>query len=133
MSLLLDTHVWLWSQEHSEKLGTHATSRLLDDCSQLYIATISTLEIARLISGGLIELNGSLKSWIYDSMELIQANSIELSHDIAREAYALPGDFHRDPADRILVATARVHKLTLLTADEKILAYAFVESVDARL
>ena len=48
------------------------------------------------------------------------------------EAYALPGAFHKDPADRILVATAREHLLTLVTADERILAYDGVETLDAR-
>jgi PIN domain nuclease of toxin-antitoxin system len=48
------------------------------------------------------------------------------------EAYALPGRFHKDPADRLLVATARLHKLTLITADEQILAYKNVRKRDAR-
>ena len=55
-----------------------------------------------------------------------------LTHEIAQEAYALPGAFHQDPADRILVAAARVHGVTLLTGDDRILAYQDVRSLDAR-
>ena len=51
---------------------------------------------------------------------------------MAWEAYNLPGKFHKDPADRILVATARLHNFTLLTADDLILRYAHVKSISAR-
>ena len=47
------------------------------------------------------------------------------------EAYALPGTFHRDPADRVLVATARRDGLTLVTADDRILAYPHLRTQDA--
>ena len=57
---------------------------------------------------------------------------IPVTHEIALAAYDLPGEFHRDPADRILVATAVVHDLTLMTADDRILAYPYLLSSDAR-
>ena len=90
------------------------------------------LEIARLIHVGLLELGGSLDQWIDDSIEALQCSSIEMSHRIAAGAYRLPSGFHKDPADRILVATAREHDLTLVTADERILAYDSVATLDAR-
>lgn len=62
----------------------------------------------------------------------MRCQTVEMSHTIAAAAYGLPDDFHPDPADRILVATAREHGLTLLTADRKILDYGHVESQDAR-
>jgi PIN domain nuclease of toxin-antitoxin system len=55
-----------------------------------------------------------------------------VTHEMAWEAYHLPGSFHRDPADRILVATARLYGLTLLTADDSILRYPYVKSMSAR-
>ena len=132
MSLLLDTHVWIWSQEDPEQLGSHTRFRLADPKEKLFISTISTLEIARLIQGGLLELKGPLKVWIHRSLELIQAHTLDLTHDIAIAAYALPSGFHKDPADRILVATARTRNLTLVTADERILAYPHAPCLDAR-
>ena len=53
-------------------------------------------------------------------------------HEIAAEAYALPSVFHKDPADRILVAASRIHQLVLLTADERILQYPDVQAMDAQ-
>jgi PIN domain nuclease of toxin-antitoxin system len=65
-------------------------------------------------------------------MEELAADSIPVTADVAMEAYALPEPFHEDPADRILVATARLGKLTLLTADARILSYEGVNALDAR-
>ena len=133
MGLLLDTHVWIWSQEEAERLGERAQRQLERADERLHVATISSLEIARLIHLGLLELEGTLDQWIEDSLESLRCSAIDMSHRIAVGAYQLPGDFHRDPADRILVATAREHGLTLVTADERILNYGPVKTLDVRL
>jgi PIN domain nuclease of toxin-antitoxin system len=130
--LLLDTHVWIWSQESPERLGRRAARLLQDLRNRLYVSTVSTLEIARLVKDGTISLSDPLQSWIADTLAELQCGTLEISHEIAIGAYALPGTFHRDSADRLLVATARLHELTLLTMDERILGYAHVKSVDAR-
>ena len=132
MSILLDTHVWIWSQEAPERMGRRARSRIERADQKLHVATISALEIARLIHVGLLEIEGSLEAWITDSLEALQCVEIEMSRKAAIDAYQLPGTFHKDPADRVLVATAREHGLTLVTADERILAYRAVKTVDAR-
>ena len=132
MSLLLDTHIWVWSQECPEKLGPEATACLTDPQTALHVSTISTLEIARLVAMGAIELDGSLRSWVDDTLDSLRCSTLEISHEIAVGAYSLPAGFHKDPADRILVSTARLVDLTLLTADEKILDYPHVKSQDAR-
>jgi PIN domain nuclease of toxin-antitoxin system len=97
------------------------------------VCAISTLEIARLIAVKTIELQGPLSAWIERSLSELGARSLPVTHEIAGEAYALPAPFHKDPVDRILVAAARLHHLSLLTADERILRYAGVRSVDVRL
>ena len=79
-----------------------------------------------------IEISTPLSAWIDRSLAELSAESIPLTHEIASEAYALPGVFHKDPVDRILVAAARRHHLSLLTADERILSYADVQTQDAR-
>ncbi len=132
MSLLLDTHVWVWSQECPEKLGPEAAACLKDPQTALHVSTISTLEIARLVTMGAIELDGSLKSWVNDTLDALRCSTLEISHEIAVGAYSLPAGFHKDPADRILASTARRFDLTLLTADEKLLGYPHVKSQDAR-
>ena len=88
--------------------------------------------VARLVSGGLLEMEGSIQRWVRMAIDTLDARSLDVDHNAALEAYALPGRFHKDPADRLLVATARLHKLTLITADEQILAYKHVRKRDAR-
>jgi PIN domain nuclease of toxin-antitoxin system len=132
LSLLLDTHVWIWSQECPEKLGPKAVASLTASETTLQVSTISTLEIARLVALGFIELERPLQAWVGDTLDALRCSAIEISHDVAIGAYTLHDDFHKDPADRILVATARRFDLVLLTADEKIIAYPHVRSQDAR-
>lgn len=132
MGLLLDTHVWIWSQVAPHELGEKSRARLEAPEERLYIATVSTLEIARLVTAEKLELRTPLDEWVSASTDLLQATTIELSHEVALGAYRLPGSFHRDPADRILAATARAHDLTLMTADDRILTYPHLAAVDAR-
>ena len=132
MNLLLDTHVWIWSQEDTDRLGPQ-TKRLLTRAEHKnHICTISTLELARLVSLGAIDVSIALHEWVERALQAIQARTVPVSYEIAMNAYALPGRFHKDPADRILVAAARCHELTVLTADERILAYRGVQSRDAQ-
>ena len=105
MSFLLDTHVWIWSQETPERLGRRATRILTDAQNGLYVSTISTVEIARLVTLGTIRLSGTLASWISDTLQALLCGTVEISHEIA--VGSLPGNFHKDPADRLLVATPR--------------------------
>ncbi|MGH7289536.1 MAG: type II toxin-antitoxin system VapC family toxin [Myxococcota bacterium] len=132
MNLLLDTHVWIWSQESPERLGPRATRALLAAANQSTVCTISTLEIARLIAVRAIELRVPLSSWIERSLGELAAQSLPVTHEIAADAYALPAPFHRDPVDRVLVAAARRHQLALMTADDRILRYDEVRTLDAR-
>jgi PIN domain nuclease of toxin-antitoxin system len=97
-----------------------------------WVCPISTLEISRLVAVGDIRLSIPLAEWIAQSMADLSAQTVSVSHEIAMEAYALPGTFHRDPADRLLVAATRRNGLTLVTADERILAYPHVRTQDAR-
>lgn len=132
MSLLLDTHVWFWMAQSPEKLGRRCRALLESGTSEIFVATIATLELGQLAAAGRIEFRGTVESWVRRSVAGMALQTVELSHPIAALAYALPGDFHKDPADRILVATAIHHGHTLVTADERILDYPHVLSLDAR-
>jgi len=131
--ILLDTHVWIWSQEAPDRLGRRTTRLLTDLRNVLFVSTVSTLEMARLAKEGTISLSSSLQTWVADTLAVMSCGTLEISHEIAIGAYALPGHFHKDPADRLLVATAIIHELTLVTMDERILRYSHVKSQDARL
>jgi len=129
---LLDTHVWIWTQEQPERLGPRTKRLLVGGEHENWVCPISTLEISRLVAIGDIRLSIPLAEWIVQSMAELSAQTVSVSHEVAMEAYALPGTFHRDPADRLLVAATRRNWLTLVTADERILAYPHVRTQDAR-
>jgi PIN domain nuclease of toxin-antitoxin system len=96
------------------------------------VCAVSTLELARLIAAGDIVLSMPLRDWVEQSLADLDAETMVVTHDVAIEAYALPGKFHKDPADRILVAAARCHGSTLVTADDRILTYPEVGTIDVR-
>ncbi len=132
MRILLDTHVWIWTQECPDELGSRALAYLEDQQNPLFVSKVSTLEIARLVQVGKIELSGKLKHWIRKSLDYLLCETILLSHDIAIAAYNLPEPFHRDPADRVLVATVLCLDLMLMTSDERILSYPHIRTIEAR-
>lgn len=132
MTLLLDTHVWFWAVESPAKLGPQCRGALESPDHTLAVATISTVEFGQLQAANRIAFRGTLESWLRRGTAALGLQTRELSHSIALLAYALPGEFHKDPADRLLVATAIQQGDTLVTADERILAYPHVQALDAR-
>src|SRR5207249_3477056 len=123
---------WIWSQENEDRLGPQTRRLLVGAEHENHVCTISTLELARLVSENDIVVSIAISEWIDRAVHALRAHTVEVSHQIAINAYALPGTFHKDPADRLLVAAARCHELVILTADERILAYRNVRSKDAR-
>lgn len=132
MNLLLDTHVWVWAIEAPERLGPKMRRLLLDPAQPTAVCCISTLEIARLSFGGDLLFQIPMADWVAQSLGDLRADSYPVTHEIAQEAYRLPEPFHRDPADRQLVACARLHSLSFATADDRILSWKHVASIDAR-
>ena len=131
MRLLLDTHAWIWAQETPEKFGRRATALLQDTANGVFISAMAAMELARLTFLRRVQLAEPASAWIADSIRSLAAHSLDVTAQIAAEAYELPGTFHKDPVDRVLVATARLHNLTLLTADHLILKYPHVKSLRA--
>jgi PIN domain nuclease of toxin-antitoxin system len=124
--ILLDTHIWIWFMEGDKSLKP-ASRRLIDQAAQdgsVYVSSISFWEIAVLEAKERIKLARPCLEWIQASAELLGLQTIELTPKVAVESYQLPGDFHGDPADRIITASARVEGLTLMTKDKAILKYA---------
>jgi PIN domain nuclease of toxin-antitoxin system len=124
--LLLDTHVWLWLVAGSADLSTEArdTISIAITAGALRIAAISLWEIALLASRGRIVLGKPIGLWLEEALADPAPAIDPLSPQVAIESYALPDGFHRDPADRLIVATARVANATLMTRDRRILDYA---------
>ncbi len=124
--LLLDTHVWVWLMLGDERLGRRSR-RMLEQAvpdGQLRVSVISAWEVAMLETKGRLALGEDCESWVRAALGAPGIRLAELTPRIAVASAKLPGTFHGDPADRILVATARESGATLLTADTAILQYA---------
>jgi PIN domain nuclease of toxin-antitoxin system len=123
---LLDTHVWLWLVAGSSDLSSRArhTINRAAATGTLRIAAISLWEVALLASRGRIVLGKSIDLWLEEALADPGPVIDPLTPQIVVESYALPDVFHRDPADRLIVATARVANATLMTRDRRILDYA---------
>ncbi|HVV68636.1 MAG TPA: type II toxin-antitoxin system VapC family toxin [Gammaproteobacteria bacterium] len=131
--LLLDTHIWIWLMEGSKEIN-HKQRKMINEAAQqsvVGIAAISIWEAAMLVEKGRIKLEKPLLAWVQEALALPGVELKPLTPEIAVESSQLPGNFHGDPADRLIVATARMHQLTLLTQDKKILDYAKKEFLSA--
>jgi PIN domain nuclease of toxin-antitoxin system len=116
---LLDTHAWLWAQRRDL---ANASAKFLSEVEQwqqfahAYISDVSVLELARLSAALRIDLGTSIDQFVHDATRDDGLQLLPLTTRIL-------GEIHRDPSDRLLVATAREHGLTLVTRDKDLLAY----------
>jgi PIN domain nuclease of toxin-antitoxin system len=130
--ILLDTHIWLWwVHEDMSRWDLIGALEDLYDGEELAVSAISCWEIAKLVEYGRVDLERDLGEWLRDALDPSAIRLLPLTPRIAIEACRLPGKFHRDPADQIIVATARVHNISLMTADDKIRGYPYVKIFDS--
>jgi PIN domain nuclease of toxin-antitoxin system len=131
MRLLLDTHIWLWSVLEPERLTSEVIAELEVPTADLWLSPVSVWEALTLAERGRLELRPDPLAWVDDALGRVPINEAPLTFDVAREvaSVTLP---HRDPADRFLVATARVFDLTLVTADLRLLGAPGVDVLGNR-
>lgn len=122
--IVLDTHVWVWWIHSDPRLPGNFARYLQEQESQgLGISAISCWEIAKLVEYGRLGLPSPVAEWLEQALAYPGIRLLDLSPHIAVESTQLPGTFHRDPADQIIVATARVYACPLVTLDARIRAY----------
>jgi PIN domain nuclease of toxin-antitoxin system len=123
--ILLDTHVLLWMVGGNSKLslGAQQVIQAAAEVEQLYISAITPWEIALLVSKKRIDLGMDVQVWLETALALPGIELYPLLPQIAVASTRLPGEIHNDPADRILVATARHIGAVLITADQLLLQY----------
>lgn len=131
MNALLDTHILLWWHEDYGRLSQEQQDIIsaADADSPLHVSDISLWETAMLYSLERIKLKIPLREWLEKAVAPPLVRRHGISPAIAAELASLPDSFHRDPADRILVATARVHGATLLTQDRRIAEAELVDTL----
>ena len=131
--ILLDTHVWIWWVHADPHLTADARTLIQSHEGEgLGVSAISCWEVSKLVERKRLVLPTSLSDWMEQALGYPGIRLLPLTPEIAIESTQLPGDFHRDPADQILVATARVQGVPILTADQLILDYPYVEKLSAR-
>lgn len=129
--IVIDTHVWLWWISSPEKLAGEAAQAVnaAMEGHGIVISSISAWEIAMLVEKGRLELSMPVQDWVRKTESLPFVRFAPVDNSIALRSFALPGTFHADPADRIIAATALVMGLTLVTKDEKLLAYPHLRTI----
>ena len=124
---LLDTHIWIWyAKGDRQRLSNKSVNQLQtwDEQGALFLSVMSVWELGLLDAKHRIHLGRPISEWIDTFFARTHFQIIGLDIPIALDANQLPGSFHPDPIDRILIATTRHHELTLITEDKKILDYA---------
>jgi PIN domain nuclease of toxin-antitoxin system len=121
MNLLLDTHIWIWNDIAPDKLTSEITRELASLENQLWLSPVSIWEATVLLEKRRIDLKQDFQTWAQESVTDLQLREATITWEVAHELrYTMLG--HRDPADRFLVATAKVYDLTLITADERLIS-----------
>jgi PIN domain nuclease of toxin-antitoxin system len=125
---LLDTHVWIWLSIADHKSLSDPARKAIDEAERKWIAAISLWELAKLVEKSRIGFTIPTITWMRRSLSERDLRIADLTPEIAVDSTLLKG-FHRDPVDQIIVATARVLGMPLVTADKRILEFAEVEAI----
>lgn len=120
---LLDTHAWIWWVDGHRRLDAKILKRLdsLADDNRPCLSGISLWEAATLSALGRLEVQPSFDAWLAKAADSNTVRILPITPEIAMDVARLPGTLRRDPADRIIISTARVHQLAVVTADRAIL------------
>lgn len=125
--LVLDTHVWLWAVEGRREEFSARAIEEIDAASrrgEILVPAICVWEVAMLEAKGRLSLSRPVDDWVRAALRAPGTRLLELSPEIAIESTRLPGAPHGDPADRMIIASARVVGGRLATRDRAIVAYA---------
>jgi PIN domain nuclease of toxin-antitoxin system len=129
---MLDTHalVW-WVSGEQAKLSTAAAAAIATESAggSIILSSITAWEIAQLVDRGRIELAADLEAWLALVEAIPSLTFIPVDNEIGAKSVTLPGNSHKDPADRIIVATARKYAVPLVTADERIRGYPHLRTI----
>ena len=131
MPTLLDTHAWIWWLTEDRRLSKRAKSAIsaARSAQDLWISLISVWEVAKKVEKTQLVLDRPVEQWLDEAVAAPGLGVWELTRPILVQSCALPQPFHGDPADQILVATARRHGAVLITKDQRIRQYAHVQTL----
>ena len=126
--IIIDTHMFIWWINKSPEF-TGRLNKIIENNKKegLVLSVISLWEVAKLVEKERLKLKLPVKEWLDKAINYYNITIIPLTIDIIVKSTQLNGEFHKDPADQIIVATAIILDIPLLTADDKILKYKFVK------
>ncbi|MGK7874708.1 MAG: type II toxin-antitoxin system VapC family toxin [Xenococcaceae cyanobacterium] len=127
--IILDTHIWVWWVDDNKQLSEQHRQWIKENQSfGLGVSVISCWEVAKLVEKGRLVLACTVEEWLEAALAYPGVQLLNLTVPIIVQSTQLKG-FHADPADQIIVATAKVYDCLLLTADNKILKYSEVKTL----
>lgn len=131
MKYLLDTHTWIWWNMHPQKLSGRVRTLLSTPArfEELLLSAISPWEFAKLLEKRRLIISCDPEEWVRQALEMPKLRLVPLSPTLAYRATTLPSPFHDDPADQIIVATAREENATVITSDARIRSYTHCRSI----
>ena len=124
--IVLDTHVWIWLMTGAKELENSPCLPVIDRAvsySGIKVSPISVWEMGMLEAKGKIKLRLGCLEWVKKALEAPGISMAPITPEIAIESSRLPGRFHGDPADRLIVSTTRILKAALVTRDKNIVSY----------
>ena len=125
--IVRDTATWIWRASDPKRLTTSAR-RAIDEAERALVSAISVWEVAMLVAKRRIQLDRPVEQWVDIALALPGIQLAALEPAIAVRSTKLPGEFHPDPADRIIVATALENAVPIITPDDRIRSYPHVQS-----
>ena len=126
--IVLDTHIWVWWVHDDANLPpTYRAYIQAHESAGIGISAISCWEVAKLVEYNRLTLPVPAGEWLDQALAYPGMRLLDLTPRFAVESTQLPGAFHRDPADQMIVATARVYDCPLVTLDRKIRSYQHVQ------
>ena len=126
--IIMDTHIWVWWVHGDDRLPeSHRVYLQAQETTGLGVSIISCWEVAKLVERDRLRLPCPIAEWLAQSLSYPGVRLLDLTPQIVVESTQLPEEFHRDPADQFIVATARVYNCPLVTVDRKILSYPHVQ------
>jgi PIN domain nuclease of toxin-antitoxin system len=128
---LLDTHAWVWWNMRPQNLSRKVTRVLENEkgYDELLLSAISPWEFCKLLEKGRLGISCNPEEWIEAALEIPKLRLVPLTPEIACRSTMLPKPFHDDPADQLIVSTARQENAVIVTKDKRILSYEHVKSL----